>query len=104
MSESRDVAVKGKVAIQTVPLHSILDKYLPSHQEISFLSVDAEGFDLEVLKSNDWELYRPEIVLVEILEATTGDVFETEVHKFLISKDYTFYCKSPNTVFYKRLR
>ncbi|MCW5198181.1 FkbM family methyltransferase [Desulfobulbus sp. F3] len=33
--------------------------------DIDFLSVDAEGVDLKVLKSNDWNKYRPYIVLAE---------------------------------------
>jgi len=32
---------------------------------ISFLKIDVEGFEYEVIKGNDWEKYRPEIVCVE---------------------------------------
>jgi len=47
------------------PLVNILDEYLPN-KEIDFMSVDAEGFDLDVLKSNDWFRYRPFLLIVEI--------------------------------------
>ncbi|WP_242926562.1 FkbM family methyltransferase [Pontibacter vulgaris] len=101
MSESRDMPIIDKKEVHTFPLHVVLDKYLPLDQEISFLSVDVEGYDLEVLQSNNWDKYRPLIVLVEILEAKVENIFETGIHKFLNSKGYVFYCKSPNTVFYK---
>lgn len=99
---NRSSKLSGKIKIKTLPLSSLLDNYLPLNQVISFLSVDVEGLDLEVLQSNDWEKYRPQIVLVEILEAKISNVFESDIHQFLTEKGYTFYCKSPNTVFYKK--
>jgi len=33
---------------------------------IDFLTVDTEGYDLEILKSNDWVKYRPKIICIEI--------------------------------------
>lgn len=91
----------GKKQIETLPLHAILDDHLPSGQEISFLSVDAEGLDLEVLESNDWIKYKPIVVLVEMLNVSADAVTETEIHSFLVSQGYYFFYKSPNTVFYK---
>ena len=32
------------------------------------MSVDADGYDSEVLKPNNWEKYRPMYALAEILE------------------------------------
>lgn len=46
-------------------LETILEKYLPENTAIDVLDVDVETFDLEVLKSNDWERFRPKVVLVE---------------------------------------
>ncbi|WP_206538015.1 FkbM family methyltransferase [Sphingobacterium deserti] len=53
------------IVVKTLPLAQILDQYLPKGQKIDFLTIDAEGFDLIVLQSNDWTLYRPAFVLVE---------------------------------------
>jgi len=36
------------------------------NNHVDFMSVDAEGFDLDVLKSNDWRKYRPSLVMVEV--------------------------------------
>lgn len=106
ISESRDnnnsFKIIGRKEIPTFPLHELLDKYLPAGQEISFLSVDVEGLDLEVLKSNDWDKYRPKIVLVEILSLSFENLLKSETHTYLSSKGYAFYCKTPNTVFYHK--
>lgn len=50
--------------IQVDTLANILDKYA-SEQEIDFFSVDTEGFDLKVLKGNDWERFGPKLICVE---------------------------------------
>jgi FkbM family methyltransferase len=89
--------------IKTNTLKEILDKYLPDSQAISFLTIDVEGLDLDVLQSNNWNKYRPKIVLIEMLEAKTKNIFTSPIHQFIISVGYSFYCKTPNTVFYKRL-
>jgi FkbM family methyltransferase len=50
--------------VKTNSLKNILDKELQVNA-IDFMSVDAEGHDLVVLKSNNWDKYRPAIVMVE---------------------------------------
>jgi len=60
--------LKGKRMVAVLPLKTIFDKYLPKGQKIDLLSVDVEGMDLEVLRSNDWKKYRPEIIIAEDLE------------------------------------
>ena len=47
------------------------------------LSVDTEGLDLIVLESNDWERFRPALIVVE----SKGAASEL-IEKFLISKGY----------------
>ena len=51
--------------IAVSPLRDILAEFAPE-QPIDFLSVDAEGVDCDVLKSNNWNIYRPSIVMVEM--------------------------------------
>jgi len=52
------------INIQVQPLSVVLDKYL-NKRSVDLLCVDTEGFEFEVLSSNDWDKFRPEIVLVE---------------------------------------
>lgn len=91
----------GERQVKTLPLQAILNQNLPENQVISFLSVDVEGLDLQVLESNNWEKYRPKIVLVEMLDVSADFIPTTELHEYLTSKGYFFFCKTLNTVFYK---
>ncbi len=53
--------------VEILPLSSLLEKHVQG-KEIDFFSVDTEGFDLEVLKSNDWKRFRPKLVVLETVE------------------------------------
>jgi hypothetical protein len=74
----------------------------------SLLSIDVEGYDLEVLKSNDWERFRPRVICVEEWEShkTNNDtsyisaylstygyqkVAETTVSKIYVARLYLNY-------------
>jgi len=46
-------------------LAEILDEHWPEKQRISFLDIDCEGHELQILKSNNWDKYRPKIIVVE---------------------------------------
>ena len=51
-------------SVKVMPLSKVLDIYL-NNRLIDFMSIDTEGHDLAVLKSNNWEKYRPSLVMVE---------------------------------------
>ena len=57
--------VKSEISIPTLPLAEVLDRHLPKDQKIDFMNVDVEGHDYEVLESNDWQRFRPRVVVVE---------------------------------------
>lgn len=81
----------------------MLDQYLPSNQDIDFLSVDVEGLDVEVLKSNNWEKYRPHIILAEALRMVSlEEAMNSEVSVFLQQKDYNLIAKARNTLIFKQ--
>ncbi len=60
--------LKEVIKVELRPLSKILEDNLAENQEIDFLTIDTEGYDLEVLKSNDWNKYRPNYVVLESLE------------------------------------
>lgn len=94
--------IERTIKLDTKSLHSILDEYLPPNTPIDFMSIDVEGMDLEVLRSNNWSKYRPEIVLVEILDMSLSDIKSSDTNKFMESCGYEIYAKTVNTVFFKR--
>lgn len=80
--------IKSEKLIEVEPLKNIFQKYL-NNDEIDFMSVDVEGYDLKVLQSNDWDKYRPKAILVEVDHV--GDT----VGEYLMNKDYKLVYKSP---------
>lgn len=97
----------GERIVKVMPLSQILDIYLPKGQGIDFLSVDVEGRDLDVLKSNDWSRYTPLCVLVEYHSGfdrkegfSFSEVLNSEITKYLQSKGYSIFAKTLNTIFF----
>jgi hypothetical protein len=82
---------QSPIAVEKVilrSLKSILDEYLPSGTEIDLLSVDAEGVDEMVLLSNDWNRYRPKVIIVEN-HSTIYNFLNTTMHEMLVNNNYT---------------
>ncbi|MDP5158584.1 MAG: FkbM family methyltransferase [Flaviramulus sp.] len=79
-----------------VPIYSlkeILDKHIKSSDRLDFFDIDVEGFDLEVLKTNDWDLYRPKVVVIETDLSIKEDI-NSEIVEYLESKRYRLIGKS----------
>lgn len=72
--------------VPVIPLASILKDNL-QNRKLDLLCVDTEGFDLEVLESNDWKLYRPRVILVEKGSPGLGSTADP-VSAFLMSQGY----------------
>ena len=53
-----------KKLIKVSTLENILASNLQYSQHIHFLKIDVEGFEYEVIKSNDWNKYRPWILVI----------------------------------------
>lgn len=79
----------GTDNVQVMPLSKVLEKHLSKNKKIDVLSIDVEGWDLEVLESNDWEQYRPQIVIVEDHTFNFKQKEESRIYSFMKSKDYT---------------
>jgi FkbM family methyltransferase len=52
-------------SVRTLPLSTVFREY-GLRRQVDFMSVDAEGYDEQVLSTNDWDTYRPTFVLVEM--------------------------------------
>ena len=69
-------------------LDDIFHQYSNQFVNIDVLSVDAEGFDLKVLKSNNWEIYQPTVILVEQHTLKFNELDSDLTYLFLTSKGY----------------
>jgi FkbM family methyltransferase len=101
-SEAGEFKIAFEKEIETHTLAEILDEYLPEKQKIDFMSIDVEGLDYQVLNSNNWEKYRPVLVLVEDLNKTSLDhANQSKITSFMEKQNYQLYCKTVNTLFFK---
>lgn len=90
-----------KIELDTAPLSQILEQYLPENKTIDFLSVDVEGLDFDVLKSNNWNKFKPKMILIESLRSDIENTFSTELYSYLKEHGYRFVAKTFNTLFFK---
>lgn len=87
--------------MQTYTLAEILKMHMAHGQKIDFLSIDVEGLDVEVLESNDWELYRPAYIVTECFDTSLSEVRKADVNGILESKGYSLFAKTVNSLIYK---
>ena len=92
--------LKATSEINIRRLDAILAEHLLKNTKIDFISIDVEGFDFAVLKSNDWNLYRPKYVLVEMLNASLEDAMRGEIYQFMKNHKYVLFAKTYNTLFF----
>jgi len=100
--EAKEAILRKTITIPTKKLSEILDKYLPKKQTIHLLSIDVEGHDLNVLKSNDWNKYKPQLIVVEQFCESIDEILKTDIYKFLKSKEYDIVGFTGMNVLYER--
>lgn len=98
------IKVKEVIKMSIVHVNSILEKYFPEKAP-DFISLDVEGLDLEILKSMDFDKYRPKLICVETMryDENQNHYKTNEITEFMIGKNYfvygdtyvnTIYCKN----------
>ena len=102
-SENNKYYVKDVVKLNVQPLSEVLEKYADG-AAIDFMTVDVEGLDLQVLRSNDWSRFRPEYVLAEVLRSSLDELQYDPVTKFMRGIGYSVYAKVVNTVIFKNVK
>ncbi len=85
-------------------LDTTLDQHLPSGTTIDFMSVDAEGYDLKVLLSNNWNKYRPVRLLVEDFDFEFTGTQASPIVQFLERLDYEIEAFVNKSIFFKDVR
>lgn len=88
----------GKKIVQTQTLRDVLREHLPEATRIDFLSVDVEGYDLEVLQSNDWSAQRPTAVLAEQIGLAFDILPASPLVQFMTSQRYRPVSKTWSTI------
>jgi len=90
-----------KRSIEVWPLKKILAKHVKSGTTIDLMSVDVEGMDVQVLESNDWEMYRPKMIIAEDLDFDFRDWKKSRLAKYLDGKGYFLCAKTPYSLIFR---
>jgi FkbM family methyltransferase len=100
-AEDAQFRIEKEVELRPRTLASLLDEFLPPGTAIDLMSVDVEGLDFDVLRSNNWERYRPTLLLVEILLTDLAAIEAHEIARFLRDRHYRPIAKLYNTVVFR---
>lgn len=76
--------------VSQTTLKIILSEYIQKNQPIHFLKVDVEGLEDAVLRGNDWEAYRPWIVVVEATVPMSQNEAFDRWEPVLLKAEYLF--------------
>jgi len=94
--------IVAETQLQTQTLAEVLDKHLPPEQNIDLLNIDVEGLDYQVLISNNWDKYKPKVILIEDLELTAlKNMHHSKICLFLEARGYILFAKTMRTLIFK---
>ena len=80
--------VIDEILIETKTLNNVLELSPFKNKEIDLLNIDTEGNDFKVLKSLNFEIYNPKIVIIETHLKDINEIIKSEQYKYLIDKKY----------------
>ena len=86
--------VKKEIPVKVLPLNNILNQYSSEFDRIDILNIDVEGFDMEVVKSNDWSKFRPSVIVIELNCKSIHDLKDNETAKYLCDLGYDIIAKN----------
>jgi hypothetical protein len=94
------------IKVPVLPLKEVLEKYAGS-REIDLMSVDTEGYDMQVLNSNDWKKFRPGFIILETIEYSKdgkGKKMNDIYDKYMEEIGYAKIADTNINTIYKKLR
>lgn len=98
----RDYRIIEEIKVKTCTLAEVLDKHVPRNTVIDFMTIDVEGLDLQVLQSNNWNVYRPKLLLIEDLDKQSLELYlgNSKLARYMQDQHYELVAKTFNTLFY----
>ncbi|MDB5086988.1 MAG: FkbM family methyltransferase [Mucilaginibacter sp.] len=96
---TRPCAIAKIINVREMSLATVLDNNLPAGQRIDFLSLDVAGFNMNALKSLDWNKYGPLFIIVKIAPGTKSGF--APVYSFLMQRNYEQVVQTERAFFFK---
>ena len=75
--------------VEVLTLADVLEEHA-GEATIDFLKIDVEGHERQVLLGNDWQRFRPRVVLIEATLPYSNDACHEEWEQILLDADYQF--------------
>jgi FkbM family methyltransferase len=97
------IAYKRDKVVPFVNINDIISGHFDTCPD--FVSIDVEGLDFEILKSLDFETYRPAVFCIETMEFNNMKLGKknTQVEAYLQEKGYAVYADTyVNTIFVRK--
>ena len=96
LNKSNGLGAKSIKKIKTDTLNNIIKNSKIKINKIDFLSIDVEGSELNVLKGLNFNIYKPKVVCLELInknfksfyEQDIKDIQKSKVYKYMINKNY----------------
>jgi FkbM family methyltransferase len=79
-----------KIKVPVITLNAVLDEHAKDKPEITFLNVDVEGFEKQVLSSIDFKRYQPRVVMAEATAPLTEKATYQTWESILLDNGYIF--------------
>lgn len=79
-----------KIDVRVTTLNAVLDEHAKDKPEITFLNVDVEGFEKQVLLSIDFKRYHPRVIMAESTAPLTEKATHQAWESILIDNGYIF--------------
>jgi FkbM family methyltransferase len=96
---SKTRKIRSQQAIKTIRLDRILrEQHAP--QKFEILSIDVEGYDLQVLRGINLEEYRPKIIAIEIHDFDQTHPNKDRIYAHLSNNQYTLHSYLNPTAFF----
>ena len=100
-SEKPPYKIKNIIKTKTTQLKHIIEQNINNNQKIHFMSIDVEGYENQVIDSNDWKKYRPFFILLEDHLAVNANFNNIEIVKKMDSLGYELVSKLYYTLIFK---
>jgi FkbM family methyltransferase len=94
--------VQETVELIPCSLADVLDCHLPEGQHIDLLSIDVEGEEMGVLRSNNWEKYCPDVIIIEALDTPLISLQADPTVVFLAERGFVPVARLTNSIILRR--
>jgi len=75
------------VPVAVSRLDALLDRHL-NGRPLEAMLIDAEGYDVEILRSNDFNKHRPRVIIIEVMNASAETLSRSPVVEHLAAYGY----------------